>query len=416
MKVLSQIDNANNINIADSGGNFTSGTVEGALAELKTGTTAVPPYTDDFVIGDWSGSNNVYTLTYTGATTGFPSNKIIVAVYESGTPAARVNCDYTIASNGDVVIYSDTTFAGFVIITGFSIMVTGSTSFAIDVPITDTANVITATNVEDAINELYDTKMASNISASSIPIVDSGNKITATNVEDALVEIATENTGDETKSTIESKLTGTITTHTHSAISAPWKGVLHSTDGNGDPNVMLQRMSMHTIEMTPTLLTISLARISYFKYDTAITFNKVRFFGIGATTGIYQLALYNGDTLARLWTSGTFNTTSQTWGSLGSALNITLAANQLYFIAVSANTTGTTAGLKCYGATTGRIGIVPKSWPASLDVDGSIVFPYGAEAQFAVTNGALPDPAATIAARGTMACGFPAIFLDSNNA
>ena len=195
-----------------------------------------------------------------------------------------------------------------------------------------------------------------------------------------------------------------------------WKGVLVGCHGDGDPNRLLEMMAMNTIEMTPTLCTTSLARISYFKLDKAITFNKVRFFGIGAVTTTYQAAIYNADTLARIWTSGTFTTASQAWGAIGSAINITLAANQLYFVAVSVNTTGTTAGIKCFGATLGRIGVLPKSWPGSLDIDSNIITPYGAEGQFAVTTGALPDPAATIALLGSMACGMPAIFLDSNNA
>jgi hypothetical protein len=205
--------------------------------------------------------------------------------------------------------------------------------------------------------------------------------------------------------------------HKHAIAAPSWKGTLVGCMGDGDPNQLLQSMSSGTIiEATPTLITTSLARSCYFKLDTAITFNKVRYFGIGATTTIYQLALYNADTLARLWTSGTFTTSSQAWAALGSALNITLAANQLYFIAVSANATGTTAGIKCFGATTGRLGVLPKTWPGSLDVDSSIITPYGAQGQFAVTTGALVDPANTIAALGSMACGMPAIFLDSNNA
>ncbi|MEI6821007.1 MAG: hypothetical protein WCL51_03670 [Bacteroidota bacterium] len=203
---------------------------------------------------------------------------------------------------------------------------------------------------------------------------------------------------------------------TYSIAEDAWKGKLHACDGDGDPNRLLLMMNMNTIEMTPTLCTSTIARISYFRFDTAITFNKVRYFGIGITTGIHQLAIYNADTLARIWTSGTFTTAAQAWGSIGSAINITLAANQLYFIAVSANAVGTTAGIKCYGATTGRIGVLPKSWPGNLDIGLTVISPYAAEGQFTVTAGALPDPAATIALRDTRACGFPAIFLDNNNA
>ena len=195
-----------------------------------------------------------------------------------------------------------------------------------------------------------------------------------------------------------------------------WPGVIVGCAGNGDPNLILnQACSGTVIPMTPTLLTASLARVSYFKVDTDITFNKVRVFGIEATANIFQLALYNADTLARIWTSGTFTTASQEWLAIGSAINITLTAGQLYFMAVSANTTGTTAGMLCFGATTTRVGVLPKNWPGSLDVDSNIVFAPNAQGQFTVTAGYLPNPAPTIAALGSMACGFPVVFLDSNN-
>jgi len=97
---------------------------------------------------------------------------------------------------------------------------------------------------------------------------------------------------------------------------------------------------------------------------------------------------------------------------------LALTADQLYFIAVSVNTTGTTAGPLCVSATTGnttgRIGVLPKSWPGNLDID--LGFMDGGFAQFAVTNGALPDPAATIAVQAAWTGGFPLFFLDNNNA
>ena len=128
------------------------------------------------------------------------------------------------------------------------------------------------------------------------------------------------------------------------------------------------------------------------------------------------MGIYNGDTLARIYQSGSFTTASQAWGAIGSALNLTLSANQLYFAAVSVNTTGTTAGIKCFGATTGRLGVLPKSWPGNLNIDTAKISPFGAQGQGAVTTGALPDPFPTVALLGTMACGMPAFFLDSSNA
>jgi hypothetical protein len=99
-------------------------------------------------------------------------------------------------------------------------------------------------------------------------------------------------------------------------------------------------------------------------------------------------------------------------------IRFTLLKGQLYFIAVSVNATGTTAGLLAFtstqAATTGQILVVPKSYPGGLDIDSGNI--DGAFAQFAVTAGALPDPAPTIAAQAAWTGGFPAFWLDNNNA
>jgi hypothetical protein len=85
---------------------------------------------------------------------------------------------------------------------------------------------------------------------------------------------------------------------------------------------------------------------------------------------------------------------------------------------VSVNAIGTTPGLLAIGgtpgATTGQIAVLPKSWPGNLDIDLDYI--DGAYAQFAVTTGALPNPAATIAAQGAWTGGFPLFLLDNNNA
>jgi hypothetical protein len=173
-----------------------------------------------------------------------------------------------------------------------------------------------------------------------------------------------------------------------------------------------------TVAATPTNITASIARIAYFRPPADLVLNKIRFFGVGVTSNIYRVAIYNGDTLARLTSELAFTTASGAWGSVGSALNLTLSANQLYFAAVSVNTTGTTAGCLCFSptvaATTGLIGVLPKSWPGNLDIDLGYI--DGAFAQFAVTTGALPNPAATIAAQAAWTGGFPLLLLDNNNA
>jgi hypothetical protein len=201
--------------------------------------------------------------------------------------------------------------------------------------------------------------------------------------------------------------------------SPNWHGVLYGAYGGCNPQDLLLAATTHgTVAATPTNIGTTVARICYFRPPANITVDKIRFFGVGVVAAIYQCAIYNGDTLARVSAQLSITTASAAWGSTGSDLNLSLTANQLYFIAVSANTTGTTAGLLCIAptvaATTGLLGVLPKSWPGSLDIDSGYM--SGGFAQFAVTAGALPDPAATIAVQAAWTGGFPMFFLDSSNA
>ena len=173
-----------------------------------------------------------------------------------------------------------------------------------------------------------------------------------------------------------------------------------------------------SVAPTPTNIGTSVARISYFRPPADIVVNKVRYYGVGATTSVYRVALYNGDSLARLTAEQAFTTVANAWGEIFSSLGLTLSKDQLYFIAVAVNSTGTTAGVQSMsatpGATTGAVNVLPKSWPGNLDLDAGYM--DGALGQFAVTSGALPDPAATIAAQPTnWTGGMPLFFLDNSN-
>jgi hypothetical protein len=102
---------------------------------------------------------------------------------------------------------------------------------------------------------------------------------------------------------------------------------------------------------------------------------------------------------------------------VGSALNVTLTGGVLYFIAVSANTTGTTAGLGAFGDTladaTGRIQAAPGALPGGLDFDNNYMSGY--HFQFTVSGGAMPDPAASLAQQGAWTGGMPAFWLDNED-
>lgn len=198
-----------------------------------------------------------------------------------------------------------------------------------------------------------------------------------------------------------------------------WYGVVYGAWANCDPQRVFDFATINgSVAATPTNIAITVARIAYFVPPANITVNRIRFFGVGATTNVYRVAVYNADTLARLMPETAFTTAANAWGAAGTSLALSLTAGQLYFIAVSVNVVGTTAGCLCMSptqaATTGRVGILPKSFPGSLDIDSKHL--TGAFAQFAVTAGALPATAPTIAVQAAWTGGFPAFWLDSNNA
>lgn len=195
-----------------------------------------------------------------------------------------------------------------------------------------------------------------------------------------------------------------------------WHGVLAGAYGDSDPHRLLHLIQDNPINATPTNISITVARCAYFRVPANLTVNKIRAFGVGATTSVYRCAIYRASDRARLTAELAFSTASQAWVAIGSGLGVTLTAGELYFVAVSVNAVGTTAGLQCIGSTTGRIGVLPTGWPGSLNIDlaSPIIQPF-AFAQFPVTNGALPNPAATLVARAAWTGGMPGFFLDSNN-
>ena len=198
--------------------------------------------------------------------------------------------------------------------------------------------------------------------------------------------------------------------------SRSWDGKIVGCYGDGDPQRIYDcAILTGSVAATPTNIGTSVARISYFCLPANITVNTIRFFGVGATTNVYRCAIYNADTLARLTNELAFTTAASTWGTAGTSLNLSLTAGTRYFMAVSVNATGTTAGCLCFGttqtSTTGQVAILPKSFPGNLGND--LNYMLGSFAQFAVTTGALPTTAATIATQGAWTGGFPCFWLDN---
>lgn len=202
-----------------------------------------------------------------------------------------------------------------------------------------------------------------------------------------------------------------------SAPALPWYGKIYAARGACDPGELMHDMQnvQAAVNPTPTGITATIARCCAFRPPADIVVNRIRYYGVGAVANIYRVALYRYSDLSRLTAELAFTTAANTWGSIGSALNVTLSAGVLYFLALSVNTTGATAGLMSVGSTTtataGQVQSAPGALPGNLDLDLGYVQAYFF--QFAVTAGALPNPAATLVQPSAWTGGFPAFWLDT---
>jgi len=195
-----------------------------------------------------------------------------------------------------------------------------------------------------------------------------------------------------------------------------WKGVIAACWQDGDPHRVLNLMLYFPRQATPTNITTTVARCAFFKLDTDLVLQKVRFFGVGATSNIYRFNIYRLSDGAQMTGEYAFTTATQTWGVAAGSVGVTLSAGVIYVIAVAVNATGTTAGVCCHSGEAGRIGILPTHWPGSLKINA---VPPKIDAmgfaQFAVTAGALPTTLPTLVPQSGWAGGMPAFFLDTDN-
>jgi hypothetical protein len=210
-------------------------------------------------------------------------------------------------------------------------------------------------------------------------------------------------------------------------LARPWHGIVYGCYGDGDPGrLMHQCQKAANIAATPTAITTSIARCSVFTVPANITVNRLRAYGVGATTSVYRVALYDFHTTTRLMAETAFSTTAGAWVSIGATLGVTLTKDRTYCVAVSVNATGTTAGCQCFGTTTttttGNIGSSPANLPGSMalstgDNPGTYLlnFQNSYLFQFAVSTGALPTPAAQFVPAVAWTGGMPAIWVDSSD-
>lgn len=202
-----------------------------------------------------------------------------------------------------------------------------------------------------------------------------------------------------------------------------WAGKIAAALGDGNPNTLLQYMNKMSIgslptNPTPTAITTSVARISYFILPFDLTVNKIRYYSVASVSNAYSVAIYRFSDLARLTAQIDFNTTStNAWEAAGSSLALSLVKNTAYFLAVSVRATGATAGVMGFAtADTSRPQSItlPSAGGGNLAIGNNYVG-GGYLGQFAVTTGALPTTAATLAVQPGWTGGMPAFFLDNDN-
>lgn len=189
---------------------------------------------------------------------------------------------------------------------------------------------------------------------------------------------------------------GQTNLHVHPGGTIPaWYGAFCSAQGDCDPILGLFLHNMLAVAgPTPTGIGISVARCVQFIPPANITVNRIRLFGVGATTGLYKFAIYPaGAGSARTWESGAVNSAANTWLNISAELPITLTAGTKYWFCVTATSTGTTAGFRSLAAPLGTT-----FWGADAAPLGGRTLNLPVFAQFVVTAGAFPASFPAIAA------------------
>jgi hypothetical protein len=229
-----------------------------------------------------------------------------------------------------------------------------------------------------------------------------------------------------------------VVAHQGAVAAKPWYGKIIGAMGGGDPNDLWARTKLGVVNTTPTNLGTTRARVAIITPEVDHTFNRIRYFGIGAVTGLYRMQIYNLVTGAPLLTGGSggsgaivFTTASNVWRAVtdtgpggvggtgvGATLNLTLSAGVPYGVAFSTHTTGTTAGILCVdsslSSTSGQM-LNPFGAPGNLDpAHGFMNVGY---AELAVSTGVLPATCAwaNLLAPGSWTGGFPAVWLDNSD-
>lgn len=192
---------------------------------------------------------------------------------------------------------------------------------------------------------------------------------------------------------------------------APWRTKIHTLWGDGNPNQQDVFWSFQntvvSVAITPTNIGATAGRLVSFRYESAITVNTIRFFGVAAVANIYTAAIYSGTT--RLWTA-TLNVAAG-WNAIAlGASTFTLPADTLCWFGIGANAIGTTAGVR------GPASPVANSLGITT-LPGNLATYANRFAQVALTVGAWPATLPALAAAAFASAGttgtVPIFFADN---
>lgn len=205
-------------------------------------------------------------------------------------------------------------------------------------------------------------------------------------------------------------------------LTVPWAGKIAGAYADGDPNRLLQLIQRAGVNsLSPSALGTATARVSLFRLPFDLIVNRIRYYGVSATTNVFRVAIYRYSDGVRVTPELTLSTAAAAFGSTGGGLGIALTKGTQYYIAVATNdATSGTGALQTTGAnvtaTQGQIAVAPQNLPGNLDMD--VGFTSGLFAQFTVVGGALPGtvPPSSLAAQALWTGNMPAFWLDNNDA
>lgn len=191
-----------------------------------------------------------------------------------------------------------------------------------------------------------------------------------------------------------------------------WHGHAHAAYSDGNSQALLERIYTETGNaLTASAVTTSIIRLVRFHNPANLTVNCLRAMTsapYSAGTGFFKFALYNA-ALEKIspditMTMGTL--AASTWYQMGSALNVFLQANSVYYLALSVTGTNVAEPLRCFSGT--NLLTYNAATPSQLSSSTAMTFHT-----VNTTSGTLPATISSFRAteRSGLAGGFPAIFL-----